>query len=485
MGTPPGRSRRKQSAKFEKQVEFKATDSERQVAVGGVLVPDKVDRQGDFVREDLIWDFAEDFMVRLQSDGDASPGVMHAVFPSDDVSLVENRVLDAEEEIGGKTFPAGAWIQSWKFHDDQLWTLVEDGILSGYSIGASGVEWDGPYEAADVPDDVVVPDDHPEEAGVWQIVAGAVNEVSSVDIPAVPDAQIASLKADDLAKSVPRLVESQKSCEAYLEERGHSEGDAAQLCSYLQRHAPDDEGKSAADAVGDDPSDGLLHRIGKAALGAITGSGSTDRPTPDDVGADEAGKAAPDGGSPGTEGNKESRTLSRANRERLMAAHDAVEDALGSDVDFETNRFTENPTVDFDVADYGKTASVEGGEPDTDTEDNTKMEDEGLPDDAPEWAKSLAEQIDEQNKRIEDLTDDGEAPEKAGNPEDPEDPEKNEGEPPEWAKSLAEQVEKQGDRVEEIAEANGLSKQLDEGGDPGEEDSWAKLFGLPQDEEVA
>jgi hypothetical protein len=50
---------------------------------------------------------------------------------------------------------------------------------------------------------------------------------------------------------------------------------------------------------------------------------------------------------------KEGRTLSEANRETLMAAHDAVEAALASDMDFETNRFTDSDEYAFDVAQYG------------------------------------------------------------------------------------------------------------------------------------
>jgi len=50
---------------------------------------------------------------------------------------------------------------------------------------------------------------------------------------------------------------------------------------------------------------------------------------------------------------KEGRTLSEANRETLMVAHDAVEAALASDMDFETNRFTDSDEYAFDVAQYG------------------------------------------------------------------------------------------------------------------------------------
>lgn len=107
---------------FSKHVEFKATDDGRQIATGVVMVADKADLQGDYARESTIREFSEGFMAGVPS-GESAGGVMHAVWPEDHVTLVENSVLDDEETIAGKTFQAGAWRQSWKFDDNELWTL--------------------------------------------------------------------------------------------------------------------------------------------------------------------------------------------------------------------------------------------------------------------------------------------------------------------------------------------------------------------------
>ena len=45
-----GTATKAETSSFSKRVEFKARDEEGQVAVGGILIPNKVDKQGDFVR---------------------------------------------------------------------------------------------------------------------------------------------------------------------------------------------------------------------------------------------------------------------------------------------------------------------------------------------------------------------------------------------------------------------------------------------------
>jgi len=185
---------------FTKRVDFKEADDERQIATGVVMVPDKVDLQGDFERPETIREMSEGFMTRLSGDGAAEGGVMHAAFPGHS-TLVENTVLDQSREIGGEEVAAGSWVQSWKFDDSELWTLVRDDILSGYSIGAENVRWSDPMEQEELPDDVDVAAGYPDEEPAYELEQGRVVEVSSVDIPAVPDAQILQTK-DDSEKRV-------------------------------------------------------------------------------------------------------------------------------------------------------------------------------------------------------------------------------------------------------------------------------------------
>lgn len=251
------------AAQVTKRVTFTEKNDDEQKAAGIVMVPNKVDLHGDWERPDTIQSFAEQFEA-LESAGEASGGVMHAVWPDDHVELSRNEIAGEDTTVGGQGVPEGAWIQEWEFRDEDLWSLVDDGVLEGYSIGAIDVSWDGPIEQDDLPDEVAVPDDIPDGEPVWELTDGIIREVSAVDVPAVPDAMILETKAE----AEKRLAEHLGNREAFIEEamdRGHSEADAERLWEYLNR-AVEVEGS-------DEPGkESMFARIGKAAVKAFTGS---------------------------------------------------------------------------------------------------------------------------------------------------------------------------------------------------------------------
>ena len=339
---------------FQKTVAVKETAPDGQTAKGIVMVPSTVDLHGDYVTENTIQQFAEQF-GNFVNVGEGSGGVMHATWPGDHLSLEANTVTNEETTVGGETVPAGAWLQTWSVNDSELYSLISDSVLEGYSIGAVNVKWRGPMSQDELPDDVDVSDGYPDDKYVWELTDGLIREVSAVDIPAVPDAQILETKAGDETK---RLADHLPNRDGFIEEaqeRGHSEDDAERLWDYLYR-AADMEGAG-------DPGTkeaGRLRAAGKAFLDAFTpGSDGEDRAVAD---KDTA---------------KESRALSAADRERLMATHDAVEDALSSDMDFIGNRFTDNPALAFDVADHPTAASaVESESPAGDEKNNEQPSDE-------------------------------------------------------------------------------------------------------------
>lgn len=246
---------------FQKDVEFVAKDDDEQIAAGIVMVPDKADLQHDFVREDTIREFASQFQTFVEEEL-ASGGIMHAVWPDGWMELERNEVLDEAEEIGGQEVQAGAWVQEWGINDDGLWGLITDGILEGYSIGARDVDWNGPHEQDEV-DDVEVPDDLPDDALIWELVSGIIWEVSAVDIPAVPDAEILEAKA--LQK---RLANHLGDRDAFIDEamqRGHTDAEAERLWDELNR-AIEVEGS------GEPGKQSMFARAGKAFFSAFFGS---------------------------------------------------------------------------------------------------------------------------------------------------------------------------------------------------------------------
>ncbi|GAB6863205.1 XkdF-like putative serine protease domain-containing protein [Haloplanus litoreus] len=276
---------------FRKEVDFIAKDATEQIAAGVVMVPDKADLQHDFAREETIRGFTDQFATFVEA-GEAGGGIMHAAWPDEWMHLERNEVLDEAEEIGGTTVAAGAWVQEWQFDDDGAWGLVEDGILEGYSIGAIQVDWNGPYVVSedDAVDDVAVPDALPDDAMVWELTDGIIREVSAVDIPAVPDAQILDTKAD----AMKRLGDHLGNRDAFIDEamdRGHSEAEAERLWDELNRAIE-------IDGAGEPGKQSTLARAGKAFLSALMGADDATEATPPDESAEQSANNAAGGDTP-------------------------------------------------------------------------------------------------------------------------------------------------------------------------------------------
>ncbi|WP_277540219.1 XkdF-like putative serine protease domain-containing protein [Haloarcula laminariae] len=249
---------------FRKDVEFVTKDDEddEQVAAGIVMVPDKADLQNDFAREETIRSFADQFEAFVEA-GEAGGGIMHAVFPDGWMDLERNEVLDEAEEIGGQTVEAGAWVQEWAINHDDLWELILEDIISGYSIGAIQVAWNGPFEQDEL-DDVDVPEELGDEL-VWELVKGIIREVSAVDIPAVPDAQILDTKAAAEKRLGDYLGDPNGFVEEAME-RGHSEEDAEYLWDVLNEAAE-------VDGAGEPGKESALTRAAKSFISSLKGDG--------------------------------------------------------------------------------------------------------------------------------------------------------------------------------------------------------------------
>jgi hypothetical protein len=212
--------------RFQKTVRIKTVDEEARTATGAVLVPDELDRQGDFLRPEAVDRFHADTV---------DTGVMHAAFPDDAAELTRNEVLDTAEDLGGAEYPPGTWVATRRYEDDDLWQLVADGVLRGFSIGG---EIEDAVDHETPPEDVRVPEEVPEDTAagpVTELLDGTVDEVSDVDIPAVPRA---TYKGDGLAKNVLEEAEDEAAFVAMMtEQRGHSESEARRLYQYLTTHA--------------------------------------------------------------------------------------------------------------------------------------------------------------------------------------------------------------------------------------------------------
>jgi hypothetical protein len=539
-----------ESRQFTKQVAIKATDDAEQIATGLALTAGEVDHQLDFFRPDGV-----EAMYNPSPDH----GVMHGRFPDDDAELVRNEVLDEPEEIDGAAFEAGDWVVQRQYHNDDLWEFVERGVLNGYSIGGQVTEAIEYESVEDLPDDVDIPDVVDPEAvddkyhPPTEVTNGFVSEVSDVDIPAVVSAQFATTKAD---KSIVDDVAGEDEFVDVMTSRGHDEADVRDLWTYLESiDAGDDKhamSKSQTDPDADAPDldeedVGFLKRLRQA----VTKSDGDAEPDDDDTPTPGQSEVSDVTLAKALAASKEGRPLNADNREALMAAHDAVEAALASDMNLETNRFTDDPESDFDLTAYAdefgsddgdedgeKAAPVEklteeqgdlvvnalqrfidnqgeapfadfsswiwqtdvldddtafaadeavwqyreyvreqrdetpvtedfadwvAEESDTDTDLTMSKNDNSGDDggdpfaDAPEWAKALKEQQEQNSSRIDDALD------KSGDTDDDgdDDGDKAFEDAPEWAKALKEEQEKNAEQIETISKQTGASQQVD------------------------
>mgnify|MGYP000064842398 CR=1 FL=1 len=478
-------NRQRNEQRYEKRVDYVAKDEDAQTATGVVMVPWTVDHHGDWERPETIEAFAAQFEAFVDAD-QADGGIIHAVWPSDWMTLERNEVLDESEEIGGQTVEAGAWVQTWAYHDDELWSLVEDDILGGHSIGAVNVDWSfNGEEPDDLPDEVSVPDEV-DVAEYWELTDGIVQEVSAVDFPAVPDAQILTASKARAAAAEKRFAEHVGNPDGFIEEaleRGHSEEAAERMWDVVDR-AISVEGASEPGAK----SKGRLTRAATTVLSAITGSDdgttseaqttakegkSADHVTKEDtVGVDVFRITAADDDDVDYNGDLLGMGVDFPEHDvyvdwRRDAFPDALEDphvsiygsvddlqqATGNEI--ESLDSVESPTDGFaaEAQRIRQKAIKEADDnaPGGDTPDSTQMTNGN--DEPPEWAQDLKDQIDEQSKRIDEALDEDGS--KSSNAFD---------DAPEWAKSLKEEVDKQADRIDAISKQTGTTESQQLGG---------------------
>ena len=351
--------------RFSKTVAIKATDDDEMTATGVVLTPNELDRQLDWLDPDG---------VKAMYNPATADGVMHAAFPDDHAELERSEVLEESETIDGVKFDAGEWVIRRRYLDDQRWELVKRGVLSAFSIGGDVTAAEEFDSIDDIPDEVdtsnVDPDTVPDD--YWpptRIVNGAVDEISDVDIGAVPSADMAVVKSvgTATAKSILDDTSGREEFVSVIQQRGADEDGAEQLYDYLTDEtdkqkmsnttAPsDDDDDLGADDISDVDDATLGKRVKRFFLGKSADPGPDDGTDKTYVPEVPAGAAK----ALSMVVTKEGRTLNATNREALMAGHDAIEAALETDVDFETNRFTDNDSVDFTISQYGDKPDDEG-----------------------------------------------------------------------------------------------------------------------------
>lgn len=115
-------------------IKVDAPDTDERYILGVVLEPDEVDSQGDMISAEEIRNAAHLYM---QEHGNV--GLQHQTFVNDKIKILESYIAPADFEIGGQKVKQGTWLMAFRVLDDSIWKAIKSGLLTGLSIGGTGL----------------------------------------------------------------------------------------------------------------------------------------------------------------------------------------------------------------------------------------------------------------------------------------------------------------------------------------------------------
>lgn len=134
-------------------------DTEHHYVTGIVYEPMVEDTQGNYMTEEEITKAAHWFAKNGNS-----VDIQHCFEKADGVEVVESYVAKCDMEIEGQSIKKGTWIMTAEITDDDIWSAVEKGEITGFSMGGVGI-----YSTEDVDLDAVEKSEEPK--GLFQKLA--------------------------------------------------------------------------------------------------------------------------------------------------------------------------------------------------------------------------------------------------------------------------------------------------------------------------
>jgi DNA adenine methylase len=108
-------------------------DKVEKMVYGIVLEPNVVDAQGDIIAEEEIKKTAHKFMEDYQK-----LGYQHEEF-NKKLKIMESYLAPQELSINNAIVRKGTWLMAVRVLDDDIWKEVQDGKITGFSIGGKGI----------------------------------------------------------------------------------------------------------------------------------------------------------------------------------------------------------------------------------------------------------------------------------------------------------------------------------------------------------
>lgn len=122
---------------YSKIIERQDTGYER-IVTSIVADPENIDTYGGSIEFDVIERAMFKFMETYRN-----YGIDHVkdfnnepVNRNESISLLENWMTRNEQEINGVIVPKGAWVQTWRVNDGDIWERIISGDLNGFSFVA-------------------------------------------------------------------------------------------------------------------------------------------------------------------------------------------------------------------------------------------------------------------------------------------------------------------------------------------------------------
>jgi len=118
--------------KITKEFKILKSNDDKQIVLGIVLEPNRVDAHGDFMTIDEIEKSSYYFMLNSQT-----VGLNHEeIF--EDAKVVESYLAPVDFVINQEKVKRGTWLMGVKVTDKKKWEMIKDKKFNGFSIGAFG-----------------------------------------------------------------------------------------------------------------------------------------------------------------------------------------------------------------------------------------------------------------------------------------------------------------------------------------------------------
>lgn len=120
--------------RFNIQTKIIKADDDTHTVVGVVYEPGVEDAHGDFMKADEIKKAAELF----NESGEGIDVQHNEVAITDGVTIVKSWVTDEETTLYGEVIKSGTWMMEIEVTNVEIWKAIEDGSITGLSMGGSG-----------------------------------------------------------------------------------------------------------------------------------------------------------------------------------------------------------------------------------------------------------------------------------------------------------------------------------------------------------